>query len=108
VGVEGVVPGGVPLLVVEQLPYLLALRSELVPPARAIALLGRPLLEDDRQRAPARPAGQDRLLLGARRARRISALDLPQRLKRPEVRARPGDLPGRGQVGLTRRPEPAL
>jgi hypothetical protein len=58
-----------------------------------------------RGRAPARPACQDRLLIGRRRA--VRALEGSECGERGQVRADAGDGPGRGQVVLPARPEPA-
>ena len=55
-------------------------------------------VEDLRDRAPARPAGQDCLLIGCRRA--VLALDGAERGERGQVRADAGDGPGGGQVVL--------
>ena len=62
-------------------------------------------IEDLRDRAPARPAGQHRLLVGGRRA--VLALDGAERGERGQVRADPGDRAGRGEIVLAVRPESA-
>ena len=62
-------------------------------------------IEDLRDGTPARPAGQDRLLIGCGRA--VLALDGAERGERGQVRADPGDCSGGGEIVLAVRPESA-